>query len=312
MQSERPVERLEGEKGGGGVGVGGREKVKLGPASTHPLDINKPRTSASIFAANEADSHMLSQSLPQGNISSRRSESPQPALPNQVFLSSSHAPPLTSYSFFQTPLRSQVKLTELKETSVTSVIKFSQYGNMQLRLQFKGPVISKLVSVRNTVNPYPVSNRASMKVPQPPDIKALGDYHIVKTLGSGSTAKVQMAVHASTKEHVAIKCIVRQRPGMDPPKNSKESVELREKRIFREASILYLVKHPNIVGLKDFFICDEYFCMIFEYIEGVQLLDYITANGKLKEKAARKFMRQMVSAVGTQLIMRFDSSYLID
>jgi hypothetical protein len=37
--------------------------------------------------------------------------------------------------------------------------------------------------------------------------------------------------------------------------------------------------------------------MIFEYIEGVQLLDYITGNGKLKEKAARKFTRQMVSAI---------------
>lgn len=138
-----------------------------------------------------------------------------------------------------------------------------------------------------------------MKVPPPPDIKALGDYKVVKMLGSGSTAKVMMAVHTETKEQVAIKCIVRQRPGMDPPKNSKESIALREKRIFREASILYLLKHPNIVGLKDFYVCDEYFCMIFDFVEGVQLLDYITANGKLKEKAARKFMRQMVSAIGT-------------
>jgi serine/threonine protein kinase len=101
-----------------------------------------------------------------------------------------------------------------------------------------------------------------------------------------------------TKEQVAIKSVIRIRPGMDLPKNSKESVTQREKRIFREASVLYLLKHPNIVGLRDFFICDEYFCMIFEYVEGIQMLDYIISNGKLKEKAAIKFMRQLVSAVG--------------
>lgn len=136
-----------------------------------------------------------------------------------------------------------------------------------------------------------------MKVPPPPDIRALGEYQVVKTIGSGSTGKVQMGIHAETKEQVAIKSIIRQRPGMDPPKHSKESTALREKRIYREASILYLLKHPHIVSLKDFFVCEEYFCMIFEYIEGVQLLDYITGNGKLKEKAARKFTRQMVSAI---------------
>lgn len=137
-----------------------------------------------------------------------------------------------------------------------------------------------------------------MKVPPPPDIKALGEYKVVKTIGSGSTGKVMLAAHMETKEQVAIKSIIRQRPGMDAPKNSKESIADREKRIFREACMLYLLKHPHIVSLRDFFVCDEYFCMIFEYVEGVQLLDYITGNGKLKEKAARKFMRQMVSAIG--------------
>ncbi len=152
------------------------------------------------------------------------------------------------------------------------------------------------------LSPFTTSKR-SPKIPPPPDIRALGEYQVVKTIGSGSTGKVLMAVHSQTKERVAIKSIIRQRPGMDPPKNTKESITLREKRIFREASIQYLLKHPHIVGLKDFFVCDEYFCLIFEFVEGVQLLDYITGNGKLKEKAARKFMRQMVSAIGNSLIL---------
>lgn len=139
----------------------------------------------------------------------------------------------------------------------------------------------------------------------------MGKYQIVKTLGSGSTGKVQLAIHSETKEQVAIKSIIRIRPGMEPPKSSKESVSLRERRIYREASILYLLRHPNIVGIRDFYVCDEYFCMIFEYVEGIQMLDYIISNGKLKEKVALKFMRQIVSAVGKHSVLcsRCDLNY---
>lgn len=171
---------------------------------------------------------------------------------------------------------------------MASVTRYSHYQNQQLKLVFKEAL---------------PSNRAGKplaKVPPPPPIRSLGPYQIIKELGKGSTGRVELAVHVDTKEHVAIKSVMRIRPGMDLPKNSKESVSQREKRIFREASVLYLLKHPNIVSLRDFFICDEYFCMIFEYVEGIQMLDYIISNGKLKEKTAIKFMRQLVSAVGRQ------------
>lgn len=185
-----------------------------------------------------------------------------------------------------------IPAADASSTPVTSVVRSSHYQNQQVRLVFKTPLIT-------SPQPAPKSPlKSDWKLPNPPDIRALGEYQVVKTIGSGSTGKVQMAVHATTKERVALKSIVRTRKGMDPPKNSKESTIQREKRIFREASILYLLKHPHIVSLHDFFVCDEYFCMVFEFVEGVQLLDYITGNGKLKEKAARKFMRQMVSAIG--------------
>jgi len=37
--------------------------------------------------------------------------------------------------------------------------------------------------------------------------------------------------------------------------------------------------------------------MLFEYVNGGQMLDYIISHGKLKEKQARKFARQIASAV---------------
>jgi serine/threonine protein kinase KIN1/2 len=37
--------------------------------------------------------------------------------------------------------------------------------------------------------------------------------------------------------------------------------------------------------------------MLFEYVNGGQMLDYIISHGKLKEKQARKFSRQIASAL---------------
>ena len=37
--------------------------------------------------------------------------------------------------------------------------------------------------------------------------------------------------------------------------------------------------------------------MLFEYVNGGQMLDYIISHGKLKEKQARKFARQIASAL---------------
>ncbi|RKP24964.1 kinase-like domain-containing protein, partial [Syncephalis pseudoplumigaleata] len=40
-----------------------------------------------------------------------------------------------------------------------------------------------------------------------------------------------------------------------------------------------------------------HFYLAFEYVSGGQMLDYIISHGRLKERVARKFLRQMVSAV---------------
>lgn len=185
--------------------------------------------------------------------------------------------------------------TNFGDQEYQSIIRYSHYQNQQLKLLWKeaAPRISA-----SQLQPYTGKGTQDRPI-QFPLIRSLGPYQISKELGKGSTGKVFLAVHSETKEQVAIKCIIRTRPGMPPPKNTKETVAQREKRIYREAGILYLLKHPNIVSLRDFFVCDEFFCMIFEFVEGIQILDYIISNGKLKEKVACKFMRQIVSAVGT-------------
>jgi serine/threonine protein kinase len=61
-----------------------------------------------------------------------------------------------------------------------------------------------------------------------------------------------------------------------------------------------LFHHPNIIYLKDIMTMNNLHYMIFEYVSGGQMLDYIIAHGKLREKLARKFFRQIVSAVGKE------------
>ncbi len=127
-------------------------------------------------------------------------------------------------------------------------------------------------------------------------IRRIGEYDLVKTIGSGSTGKVKLAVHRRSGEQVAVK-IVPRRQLEGKRRSSKETTASRERRILREAAILNLINHENIVKLKDFLITADYFCMFFEFVDGVQLLDYIVSHGKLEESQARAFFRQILSAV---------------
>lgn len=133
------------------------------------------------------------------------------------------------------------------------------------------------------------------------NIRRIGPYDLIKTIGSGSTGKVKLAIHRETGVRMAVK-IVPRRPleglgstGRKAP--TKETTQARERRILREAAILNLIEHRNIVKLKDFLITADYFCLFFEYVEGVQLLDYIIMHGKLKERRACSIFRQILSAV---------------
>lgn len=127
-------------------------------------------------------------------------------------------------------------------------------------------------------------------------IRSIGDYQVVRTIGSGSTGKVKLAVDLRTQQKVAVKIISRKYIN-EPGKNSKETPASRKRRVLREAAILNLANHPNIVKLYDLYVTDEYYCMVFEYVDGGQMLDYIISYGKLAENQARKFFIQLLSAV---------------
>lgn len=129
---------------------------------------------------------------------------------------------------------------------------------------------------------------------RPPSIRSIGSLHMGKTVGTGSTGKVKIAVDSASGLQYAVKIIYR---GAYYHKKGKESVEAREERIVREAAMLNLLVHPNICRLYDVLICDDFFCLFLEYIEGGQMLEYILSNGKIPEAQSRQFFLQLLSAV---------------
>ncbi|KAJ3129949.1 serine/threonine-protein kinase KIN2 [Nowakowskiella sp. JEL0407] len=147
--------------------------------------------------------------------------------------------------------------------------------------------------------------------------KSIGDYRLTKTLGQGSMGKVKLAIHSVTGEKFACKIIPRP-PGLQPveamigPTSSvrnlpaanevvlvqpKKTDDTKETRIIREAAIMLLLQHPHIVKLHEIVLQDNHYYFFFELVNGGQMLDYIISHGRLKEKHARKFIRQIVSAV---------------
>ncbi|OZJ03558.1 hypothetical protein BZG36_03105 [Bifiguratus adelaidae] len=136
--------------------------------------------------------------------------------------------------------------------------------------------------------------------------KVLGNYTLTKTLGAGSMGKVKLAVHSITGEKLAVKIIPRSLLSSSNENISTEQeenganrtkLENKELRTIREASIMLLLHHPYIVQTKEVMVLPHHYYMFFEYVGGGQLLDYIISHGRLKERQARKFARQITSAL---------------
>ncbi|ORX97626.1 Pkinase-domain-containing protein [Basidiobolus meristosporus CBS 931.73] len=133
---------------------------------------------------------------------------------------------------------------------------------------------------------------------QPQQRRLVGSYQLTKTLGAGSMGKVKLGIHQTTNEKVAVK-IIHKRSSRDPNRHAgtTETEENKEARVIREAAILSLLNHPHIAKLKDMTVHRNHYYLFLEYVSGGQLLDYIISHGRLREKHARVFARQLCSAL---------------
>jgi MAP/microtubule affinity-regulating kinase len=79
----------------------------------------------------------------------------------------------------------------------------------------------------------------------------------------------------------------------------KANVKTQKQRnsVQREVRLMKLLHHPHIIHVDEVFEDEDQIYIVMEYANGGELFDYIVSKGLLKEKEARFFFRQILSAV---------------
>ena len=116
----------------------------------------------------------------------------------------------------------------------------------------------------------------------------LSGYKIIKKIASGGMGDVYFAEHVKLKKKVAIKSL---------HKNLVENIEFR-KRFDNEAQTHSKLDHLNIVRLIDYKEVNDGLFLIMEYVNGMQLDDYINnVSGPIPEQELINLFSQVLDAI---------------
>jgi serine/threonine protein kinase len=114
-----------------------------------------------------------------------------------------------------------------------------------------------------------------------------GTYRIEEKIGEGGMGVVYRATQINLGRTVAVKTIL---PDRKPCDNSVE-------RFSREARMLSLVQHPNIVGIIDFGTEAGLHFMVMEYLHGEPLDLFVKVRRRLPPATILDIMGQLCSAI---------------
>ncbi|XP_057435377.1 CBL-interacting serine/threonine-protein kinase 14-like [Lotus japonicus] len=123
----------------------------------------------------------------------------------------------------------------------------------------------------------------------PNDVVLFGNYHLQNLLGVGASAKVYHALNVDTGQSVAVK-VVSKRKLVAGGGGSAASIE-------REITIMRRLNHQNIIELFEVLATKTKIYFIMEFAAGGELFHAVEGKGRLDEPLARKYFRQLISAV---------------
>ncbi|XP_074567720.1 CBL-interacting protein kinase 16-like [Curcuma longa] len=115
----------------------------------------------------------------------------------------------------------------------------------------------------------------------------LGRYEMGRILGRGTFAKVYHGRDLRNGESVAIKVIHKDQI-------SRQAGMMEQ--IKREISVMRLVRHPNVVELREVMATRSRIFFVMEYVRGGELFARVL-RGPLPEEKARRCFRQLICAV---------------
>jgi serine/threonine-protein kinase len=113
------------------------------------------------------------------------------------------------------------------------------------------------------------------------------NYDILKPLNSGGTATVYLAVDVDNGSLVAVKKL----------KSAFLKNEVLRQKFIDEANRYLYLDHPNIVKIKDFILTEHQGFLIMEYVEGVNLRNWIEKVGALPAQNIALFSLEILKAL---------------
>ncbi|KAM0953758.1 putative protein kinase CAMK-CAMKL-CHK1 family [Dioscorea sansibarensis] len=113
-------------------------------------------------------------------------------------------------------------------------------------------------------------------------------YELGPLLGSGASAKVHLARDLTTGEKVAIKIISKLRI-------TKHNLA---GNVHREIDAMRRLRHPNVVRLHEVLASRTKVYFVLELLKGGELFTSLASGGRVPEDTARRYFRQLVSALG--------------
>ncbi|KAK9241397.1 kinase-like domain-containing protein [Lipomyces kononenkoae] len=125
----------------------------------------------------------------------------------------------------------------------------------------------------------------------------VGPWRLGRTLGRGSSGRVRLAKHAQTGRLAAVKIVPKSAnfdESADDSGNKGRDAAGLPYGIEREVIIMKLIEHPNVMGLYDVWENRGELYLILEYVEGGELFDYLIKRGRLEEREAVHYFRQII------------------
>ncbi len=115
----------------------------------------------------------------------------------------------------------------------------------------------------------------------------LGEFRILRRLGKGGMAEVFLAEQISLKRNVAVKVL----------REERLTDETHLKRFKTEATAAAALNHPNIVQVFTIGEQDGTHYIAQEYVQGMNLREYVTRKGPPEMGVALHIMKQVASAL---------------
>ncbi len=117
--------------------------------------------------------------------------------------------------------------------------------------------------------------------------RQLGNFHLLRLLGRGAMAQVYLAEQSDLKRQVAVKVL----------KGDLALDATYVKRFQREAQAAASLSHANIVQIYEVGCVDRVHYIAQEYVQGLNLLQWMSRNGTAELRLAVNVLRQVAAAL---------------